>query len=832
MRLINKLPAIAISLAIILVAFVIFALNISRVSVEEELFHAEFAGIADSIKIYENPYGISHVIAANESDMFFGIGYAHAKDRLWQMEIRRRTAMGRLSEILGRQTLKADMFMRAVGIGRIVDNIYPKLSKKTKSIYESYCNGINAYIESHRNELTFEFGALEYQPEKWSPHDCLAIGRMMALELGISFWIDIAIGEIADHVGIEKALDLIADYPDEGPFVTDLTPDQNIYKPADSSISRNSEWHRAIAAISELSGEFSRIRDQLGIRGSSIGSNSWAMRKSTSDTASVILANDAHLPFSLPAPWYQLHATSPGFNVTGLTLPGVPLFLSARNDYIGWGITNLMIDDCDFFIEKIDSSGNFYFDEKDNKHKLGFKADTIKIRNELDTVYYIRYTDKSAIISDFHLFRGSSPVLELPGSGEVFFDKYSLTFRWTAQLPTDELSALYEINTARNWEQFRKGADKWGSPGVNFTYADKEGNIGIIPSGIVPKRQPLCQPSIPNPAWMKDYGWDGYHRNVDLPYIYNPRSRFVASANNKTARNLPFFVSDYWEPPSRARRIEELLYEYDKYYVRDAQLMQMDVLSPYARNILDVTNGIIGEFYLQLDFTERRAYKQLETWDFIMSESSPAAAIFSEFYRRLLINTFRDDLGDRLFREYSMISSIPHRKMHEIITDYYSEWYNIGETPDVERRDYIILRSFKDAVTELKAVFNTNLIEEWKYGLIHQLTLEHAFSGQEFIKPSVTLGPFAMGGSLTTINNAEWRAYEPYKVVLGATMRFIADMEDTLVYTVLPGGASGDALSPNYGDQVQLWLNGGYISMPTHPRPTGEFRLQSLLLPK
>lgn len=830
-RVTHKILGTVLSLILIGMAFIFFSINISNKSVTTGFARVSDKNLKSNADVYRDEHKIPHIIASNEHDLFFTLGYTHAQDRMWQMDFLRRSASGRLSEITGKENLEIDKFLRSLGLKDIAVKIYASSNKKSRAILEAYSEGVNCFIENNQKNLSFEFGALDYKPEKWSPVDCIMIGRGMAFQLCLGFWGDLAIGEIAEKVGVRKALDLIPSYPDTGPFIIE----DSIQKNAASFEPRAilpADYKTAL--MESLNPDLMKIRAALGINGSSLGSNSWAMKKDKSGKSGAILANDPHLMINMPPVWYQVHLTAPGLNTTGMTVPGIPLPLIGRNDHIVWGITNMMIDDCDLFIEKLDSTNkDFYIRPGGKKAKFIYKVDTIKIRNEANYIYYQRFTDRSVVISDFHIYKHPERLLDYKDKNfrNHFLEKYCLTYSWTGSIPSDEVFSLYKLNISRNWKDFENAVSSWNVPGQNFTYADENGNIGIIPSGIVPVRGPECNPNLPNPGWIDGTSWKGYLPSESFRSVYNPVRKYVLSANNKTSKHSGFHITSYWEPSSRAERIVELLNQYDTYTARDAQLMQIDVYSSYARHIIQKIIPILESNKKYMTELDKKALNRIKSWDFIMNAASPSAAIFNVFLEKALYNTFRDDMGDRLYREYSIISNLPFRKFYEIVDSVQCQWFDDATTPRREYGDEIISRSFRNAVEYLKNHFETDDISRWHWGDLHSVTLNHPFSEKIFLKPAVTLGPFPVGGNLTTLNNTEWRIFKPFDMVLGASVRFIADMQDTVIYTNLPGGSSGDSQSPNYGDQVQLWLNGGYVKMPVSKNPSSYYRLSMKLGP-
>ncbi|MCC6846250.1 MAG: penicillin acylase family protein [Bacteroidetes bacterium] len=824
---------------VLTISFIVFALYlVGRSTIEPNVIQYS-DNVEDTAKIYRDKFGIPHIIAESESDMFFTLGYVHAQDRLWQMDAARRTGRGTLSEVFGEKTVETDQFMRYIGLPAVASEILKHASPATRSVLHAYTQGVNHYIQTHKRALPFEFGALQYEPEPWTSEDCLIILRLTALEMSASFWADIALGDIADNIGVEKTLQLIPAYPADAPSIVGdkLPASVPLRSPvaADSLPRRTESVHSAsirymLASVSET---FSSARSNLGLEGSAIGSNCWVMKKSAQPYAGTTLACDPHLPLALPARWHQAHITSQYWNVVGLFVPGIPLAFSGRNDATAWGYSAMMLDDADFFIEKIDpKNSNYYYDADGKRLKFRYARDTITVRRGEPIIYDIRYTKRSGVISDVHFLKNQRKFLQSPyvPKSNAFLERYCLTYSWTGSYPTDELLGLYRINKAETWFQFTDGANEWSVPGMNFTYCDRIGTIGVAPSGAVPVRQ-KCLPNLPNPAWLPGYAWKGTQPPSDLPRIVNPKRRFIASANNIVSHNISIFISALWEPPSRAERLEYLLGQFDEYDIRDAQFMQMDATAPLARQVNDIAMRVLEAKKRFLSPDDRAALAIMKKWDGMMSPRAAEPALFAVFFDELLRHTFADELGDRLYRQYMLVSSLPTRKTAELLADSAAVWFDNISTKEREDRNEIIFRSFVAAQRRLKKLYDGVPFAEHQFGRIHQLTLYHQFSDNPYIRPFVTQGPMPSGGSNVTINCGEWRFNEPFNQVVGASMRFIADMDDSVAYSIVPGGASGEPLSAHYSDQIQLWLNGGYVAMPAGRRPAGNIILYETILP-
>ena len=830
----NRTFAISLCILVIIVAGWIFILKISSYSVPPNFQKIDTELLADTCRVYFNQFGLPHIITKNEKDAYFMLGYVHARDRMWQMDIMRRTAKGELSEIFGEKTIDFDKFFRCLDLKTVSEKILANSNKNVKDLLLSYSEGVNNYIKKNSKRLSFEFEALDYVPYNWSPTDCILIGRLMAFDMSVGFVNDIAIGEIASQIGNEKATSLVTPYPNWAPCVLDdsIVKTNIQTKVVDTSKKLSYFDKKANQLISNTYSQLLNFFDTQYHNNSTGGSNSWVIKKSKTSSG-VILANDPHLSLGLPPRWYQAHITTNDMNVTGFTIPGIPFFLIGRNDRISWGITNVMLDDCDFFIDKVDSlNKNVYYNSSGLKRKFSYKADTIKIKNKENLCYYIRSTERSNVISDFHLFKKPSNLTHNTryDYNDNYFEKFCLTYSWTGQQPTLEINALYNIQKAKDWNQFTSALNSWGSPALNFTYADVNGNMGIFPTGIIPIRRE-SNPLLPTASWNGNKDWQGFIYPNQLPKIYNPSKRFVASSNNKSTHNSPYYLSNYFEPPSRIERIYQIIQIQKEFSIRDVQLMQSDLLSPYAERMMKIVQPILESYLNNFDNNKQQGVWILKKWDYIFSPGAIAPSIYSAFLKNLIYETFVDELGEKNLWNYSYVTAIPSSKIFDMIINGDSVYFDDRRTPIREDRNSIIIRAYSKAITELTDFFKDSNLFTWKFSKLQTLELNHAFSENVFLKPSVNSGPYQIGGNFSTISKADWKYYNPYKVTIGVSGRFIADMEDSVVYSSLPGGSSGDPVSPNYTDQILLFLNSGYIKINSKREPTEDFKLGIEFIP-
>lgn len=803
------------------VLFLLFSYNFAKISILEEPIELTSNSIDEGVSIYKNRYGIPHIIGKTENDAFFGLGFAQASDRLWQMDYLRRIAKGRLSEIFGNETIKLDQYFRALEIEAISKNIVSSLDAKSRSILESYSKGINFYIHKFSKRLPIEFSTLGYKPDDWTPEDCIAIGRLMAFNMSFSFWLDVVFGEIASRIGFERANELV---PHDYPLIPILSPDTIAKTNKIPLISTNSNKLYLYPNLHSNYFDFFSVINRFMPFGAFMGSNMWVVQKEEGNRRTSILASDPHLVLQLPPIWYQFHITSPDFNCVGLSLPGVPLPLIGRNDNIAWGITVAMVDDCDFFAHKLDSTRRYIFDINGKKIKLTFKLDTIKVKKNSNFIYYKRYLGNSPIISDFLPIKDSIVATRIYGIrfGKQKPSEFCLTYSWTGHRITNEVRALYSIVKAKNWEEFLRSKNFWGVPPLNFSFGDKYGNIGLMTAGLYPERINV-NPNFPNPTWNTNSSWVGFKKFEKEFNIVNPPLQFVFNANNPIV-NSTTFISNYWSDPSRAKRLFQVLSQSKPTDILANQVVQKDIVSEQAKEVLRVALPILISKQKYFSQTEKIALEKLKKWDYQMTPKYAAPSIYQMFIAKLIESTFKDELGDYLYDLYTYVDFIATRKIVKLLTDSNSVFFDDVRTPAVEDKAEIIFRSFKRTVAELTKITQSSNPESWPYGTWHKVELEHPFARIGMLRNSFVLGPEPMGGNNSTLNYTGGHLFNPGRVVVGASARFIADMGDTLVWFILPGGNSGQNLSSNFSDQFGLWLNGGYISVPVAPQPSARFR--------
>lgn len=527
-------------------------------------------------------------------------------------------------------------------------------------------------------------------------------------------------------------------------------------------------------------------------------SNNWAVSSCKSETGKPLLANDMHLGLFAPGIWYQMHQVVEGkLNVSGVALPGQPLIISGHNDSIAWGLTNVMLDDMDFYRETInpEDSGEYMFNGKWKKLKV--KEEEIEVKGADPVGEKIRYTHRGPIVSGFK---------------DV--DEEVLSMRWVGNEYSNELRSVYHLNRASNWSEFKNALRTFTSISQNIAYADVNGNIGLYCCAGVPVRNSSGHGVYPGET--DRYDWKGLVPFDELPHTYNPESGFLASANNKTVSSeYPHHISHWFDLAPRINRIKQKLQSQNKLSVKDFMELQTDqhslMVPRYKKEILEHAGKIEDK-----SFGVKKAIELLRNWDGNYSRNSVAAAIFEQFYITFIKNLIQDELGEDLYTEYIGSKILVRNLMDNIWNNQNSRWCDDVNTPGIEESfGQVIQKSFKESITVLKEKMGDNP-GDWQWGKIHKLTFKHPIGGEVPILDLVfdmNRGPFETGGSFHTVCVYSYPFTNVFNTNHGASHRHVysaADWNNSRI--VIPTGTSGIPASPHYCDQTNTYINRKYYN--------------------
>lgn len=774
------LAIFSLALIIILVSIILLLRRIGMSSLPQQDGTVEVHGIGNNIEVARDTLGVPYIMARSDSDAYFALGFVHAQDRLFQMEMYRRLGEGRLSEVFGKKTVAVDELFRALRFSEMADSIYRSSSWISRDILRWYSNGVNAYLSSART-FPAEFALLQFEPSEWAPKDCIVVARLMAWELNISWWTKPAFGEIFDRLGKDTAALLIPGF--------NLTPKASHGFHRKISTALNNFMDLNSEAMSFVNG--SRSPDGFG-------SNNWVISPKRTNTGSAILCNDPHLALSQPAKWYFVSVSSPEMHVMGTTLPGTPGIVIGRNDDISWGMTNVMADDCDFYAIQSDSTDTDYYWYDGKLISFQTTTDTIRIKDDVPLVFTMRTTVHGPVVSDVISKSYESGALRT----DAVRSSEAVAFRWNAYWPSDETRAIYLINRARDFSEFLNALRYFGTPAQNFVYADTKGNIGFKAAGNIPLRT-YPMPFLPQDGGSSKFVWQNFIPFDLLPGSYNPSPAFIATANNEiTPDNFPYYITNLYEPSSRIDRITSFISGHDTMTVALCRRLQLD----YQSELMSLLNEkLLAACDSEKYFPRELIY--LRNFDGNIDSKSTAASILNEVYVEIMKNLFEPILGKSLYQRYVLISNVPTRALENMLRNSDDVARLYGVTNGDSLMNLKLAESLETTLENLQREFGRQPIN-WMWGKIHTLELKHPMSANSLIRKLYDLGPFRRGGNNTTVNNGEYSIDAPFDMLVGPSMRMIVDMSRQGIYFSLPGGECGQLLSAHYSDFLEDYIIG------------------------
>ncbi len=737
---------------------------------------AAVAGLTAPVQILRDKYAIPHVIAGSYAQAAFGLGYAHAEDRLWQMEIARRFIQGRVAELFGAQAVPTDTLMRSMGLYDAAQEALKHLSPQSQRLLQAYADGVNAYIAGHRGRWPIEFVlAGDTPPEHWAPADSVAVLKGMAMQLSGNAFEEAARAELIPVLGRKGVEDFFAPFS-EAPL------------PA---------WLDTIYGTT-------RTGQATGVPNTTASDN-WVVNGSRSEDGSPLLANDPHLGFSLPSVWYLAHLSFPNQNLVGGTLPGIPAVVAGRNSHVAWGETNTGPDTQDLYLERVNPDNRREYQVPGGWATFETRVEVIKVRFGADRRILVRSTRHGPVMPDNSAFGRAAP------------DGYVIALAWTALAPDDTtIDALFGINQAKNSSDIKAAALRFVTPMQNFVYADDSGHIGLVLPGRVPIRSKGndTRGLVPAPGWDGRYDWTGFIAPKEMVSISDPPSGQIATANNKTVpADYPYTLTLEWPDSYRFNRIEQLLAQAEKNSPARFAAMQNDIIDPYA---IDLKRRLLAAGPFPAD--DAKAAQLLANWNGSMDASRPEPLIWAAWTRALARRIYADELGP-LFRNFWGYR--PEFTLRVLDgTDGEQRWCDDRSTPQIEDCRSRIGLALHDAVTQLSAQYGSDPAR-WRWGVPHQAThTEQPFAlfpliGQLFERDiEVSGGPFTL---LRADNNMA--SNRPYAAIHGAGYRGVYDLAgpDTTRY-MISTGESGNLFSPHVDDLLQLWARGSTVTIATDPQ--------------
>ncbi|MFC7784263.1 penicillin acylase family protein [Rossellomorea sp. GCM10028870] len=721
-------------------------------------------GLSQDVEVIRDKDGVPHILAQNEKDLYMAQGYVQAQDRLFQMDLSRRQASGRLSEVVGEKAIDRDKFFRTFGLRRAAEVSFAAYPDEAKQLLEWYADGVNAFMQEATDEgrLPIEFTLLGYKPERWTPIDSLTIGKYMAFDLG-GHWQGQAFRYWAlENLPKDNAYDLFPSYPEDAPTI--------------------------LSEIGEVQVDMEQSFASAVIPPEFNGSNNWVVSGEKTASGKPFLADDPHLSLGTPSIWYQMHLESPQVNVSGVIFAGIPGIILGHNEQIAWGVTNTGPDVQDLYVEKQNDEDPslFLYDEKWERATI--IEEPIKVKDGDTIPYEVTITRHGPVISEFSHQNESGKVLSM---------------RWTALDPSLELLAILNINKAKDWDEFEEALKDFHVPTQNFVFASEDGTIAYKANGKIPIRK-KGDGLLPVPGWDPDYEWEGFIPFEELPKVINPESGFIATANNKVvSEEYPYHISHHWAQPYRYMRISEYLEAKKDIALSDMKDLQMDQMNLHAREMVpilieDMESG-------SLTAKEKEAVELLKSWNNKDDKKLAAPLVFHQWMNEISTGLFKKEIPKDMMKLFEGRQSVVDELIRKAHNGEESQWF-------VDSGGYktFLTASLTQALDELEEEYGSSM-NEWEWGMYHRVYFEHPLSGASSVLKWFLndRDPVAVGGSRVTVGAASYN--ESGIVNHGASWRFVIDTENmNNGFHIVGPGQAGHYKSEWYHNQINAWINGDY----------------------
>ena len=752
-------------------------------------------GVTAPVQIRRDGRGVPAITAGTDRDVFFAMGFVHAQDRMWQLEVQRRIAQGRLSELFGKDSVSQDMLLRSLGLYGAARTAWDGLAPDARASLQAYTDGINAWLARGQG-LPPEFAAFDIVPARWTVYDSLAWLKIFSLNLSRNMTAEIARYHAAQLL---SAPEMAVFFGHEG--VT----------PAPLASGRPD----VATALTKLGALYGSLEDTAGLGGKYVGSNAWAVSGALTADGGAMLANDPHLGLQIPSVWYPVVQRGEKLDSAGMSLVGLPLVIFGRNAHIAWGGTNMMADVQDLYFEQGDPKNPAVYRERDAWLPFATRTESIQVRAAFPAFlrprpkpveFVVRTSRRGPLVSD---------VIGMTGQ--------PVALRWTALDPRDDTyTSFLRLNYARDWPSFRAALREYASPALNLLYADRQGNIGFQAIGKIPLRA-RGDGSLPSAGADGLHAWTGYIPFDELPSAYNPPGGYLVSANNKNSgADYPHFISLDWAPAGRADRIAALI-EARKaagggFAPADFQRMQADVTSLPARAMLQRLRALQPGSARQ-----REALEYLRHWDGAMLPSSQAATIFNFWMTHFKHSLFEERLHlnwrERTDAGYvdALVDQVSIGDLDALLGSAADTWCRHGQDTAPRACNTLLLRSLDEALAELTRHAGGDM-DAWTWGRLQQARYAHLpFSkvrGLDHLFEQRSGG----GGSPDTINVASGRfvVSEGYVQTFGASFRQIMQMGGSHPQHLYMNstGQSGNVLSEHYADMVGAFAGAQLEALP------------------
>lgn len=775
MKLLKK---ISLSVLLILILIAVFILIYGFYLKPKYDGEIALNSIQKETTVYFDDYGIPHIYAQSQKDAMTTLGYVHAQDRLWQMELMRRIAPGRLSELFGSVMLKNDKFFAGLGIDEDSEKAIAQLDKNSQSyqLTMAYLDGINQFLEEGPTPI--EFQLVGVPKEKFTIKDVYNIFGYMSFSFAMAQKSDPLMTDIRDELGMD--------------YLNDFGIDGSLAHTKLKSFKGKSE------AYSEISKSVASLLENSPIP-PFIGSNSWVVGPQKTKSGKVLFANDPHIGFSQPCTWYEAHIVTPDYEMYGYYLAGTPFPLLGHNRDYAYGLTMFENDDMDLFLETNNPENENQYQTKEGFNNYQIIEKIIKVKDSSDVVLKVKKSHHGPLLN---------------GLVDGLKEDKPISVWWTyLQHKNQILDAVYSLCHAKNVEDFHQSIELIAAPGLNIMYGDAKGNIAWITSGKLYKMPENVNPNfILNGANGEDEKKE-YYGFSENPYAINPDWNYVYSANNQVEPIDDYLYPGYYLPEDRARRIVQLLEPKNDWTKEDFMKMINDDQSSVAPSI--VQSILTGINQNDLSENERIALNELKKWNGSNALTDIAPTIYNQFLFNYLKNTFEDELGKDRFN-ILLTTHILKQMIAFQIANEDSPWWDNRSTKDkIESRTEILSLSFKQTIAQLEKKVG-NQVSTWTWNKVHSVEHKHPLGEVAALRSYFNVGPFEINGSNEVINNLMFTLTEEgnHHVKSGPSTRRIIDFSDIEnSVSILPTGQSGNPLSKHYKDQAKMYNEGKFRKM-------------------
>ncbi len=799
-RLLQLLAVLLLLVVLALIGGGVWLYHAAQISLPQLDGKVTISGLAAPVKVVRDRHGVPHITAANLADLFFAQGYVTSQDRLWQMDMSRRSAAGELSEILsprlfGEGVLRADKRQRVLGIRVAAEQAAGALGGEEKMYAEAYARGVNAYIALHKRSLPPEFRLLRYEPRPWTPTDTCLIGAAMTQELQFVFIQHMWLREkVLAQLGPQLTADLYpsTSWRDHPPITTAPSVNQ---RPTDAAKLRetddvgNCKEHRTTLEFllpNWLQAKAKRVDDSL----LSPGSNNWVVSGQHTVSGMPLLSNDMHLPHQVPSVWYESHLTAPGFDVAGVTLPGVPFIVVGHNQRLAWGFTTLSAATYDLYVENLNDKDEYQ--TPSGWQKRQYRREVINVRNKQQVIIDVALTRHGPIISDV-----------FPG------EKRKLALRWTLYEPGMISLPFLDIDRAQNWDEFKDAISRFEIPSQNAVYADVNGHIGYIATGKVPTRA-TASPGVPVSGVDDVHEWTGFIPFDEMPSVLDPPIGIIATANGRiTSDKYPYQLAFEWVFGARTQRIYEVLESGKKFSPADMLALQTDVASSYGLFLAQRFVDSIDHIKNAPDRV-RKAADILRQWNGEVEADSSAAAIVAKSTRELIRMMLEPKLGSAPEIVAPFTAPVGWQMYQWTMRNAWLE-----NTLSKQNRAWLPANydSFEDLlIAALEKAISAkgvpNDLAKWKWGELAALDLKHPLFGRiPLFERWAGPGHAPQAGNVNTVKQVS--------TDFGPSQRLTVDFANLDATTLnITTGQSGNILSQYFLDHWPAWYRGTTFQLP------------------